>query len=345
LSSKYEVGIDIGGTFTDVVILDPGSGHLAVGKRLTSSHNPAQAVINVMGEPVTVGNHDSTDLINMVNYWIGQGVTDPVLTLYQFHYYSSFPDSNNPLINTAGSLNLGAIPILVGEVGTTDITNRLDLLRQNGYLGGLFWQDSQPDMGENRIGATQLQAIMDWFYGVISTSDYLYTKYSPSLRIESARTVDGNADAFGNVYYHYIDEAFYDNGTPGNPDDDYGRVDIQVLKTADPGGIIAYRYQYFTGANRTHDAFYESTENFVKLAGQELVSSEMECSAVFLVAKLRGLRAGAILVVNTPEPPEEVLKNPEMVYKLIDMAKVKRGVDNAIKIALETVKSLNETAL
>jgi N-methylhydantoinase A len=33
-----------------VVILDPGSGHLAVGKRLTSRDNPAQAVINVMGE-------------------------------------------------------------------------------------------------------------------------------------------------------------------------------------------------------------------------------------------------------------------------------------------------------
>lgn len=47
---KYEVGIDIGGTFTDVIILDPDSGRLAVGKRLTSSDNPAQAVIDVMGE-------------------------------------------------------------------------------------------------------------------------------------------------------------------------------------------------------------------------------------------------------------------------------------------------------
>jgi N-methylhydantoinase A len=50
LLSKYEVGIDIGGTFTDVVILDPDSGRLAVGKTLTSSDNPAQAVIDVMGE-------------------------------------------------------------------------------------------------------------------------------------------------------------------------------------------------------------------------------------------------------------------------------------------------------
>jgi len=50
LPGKYQVGIDIGGTFTDVVILDPDSGRLIVGKRLTSSDNPAQAVIDVIGE-------------------------------------------------------------------------------------------------------------------------------------------------------------------------------------------------------------------------------------------------------------------------------------------------------
>ena len=44
------MGIDIGGTFTDVVILDPDSSYVSVGKRLTSSGNPAQAVIEVIRE-------------------------------------------------------------------------------------------------------------------------------------------------------------------------------------------------------------------------------------------------------------------------------------------------------
>jgi N-methylhydantoinase A/oxoprolinase/acetone carboxylase beta subunit len=44
------VGIDIGGTFTDVVIFDSDSGGVSVGKRLTSSGSPAQAVIEVMRE-------------------------------------------------------------------------------------------------------------------------------------------------------------------------------------------------------------------------------------------------------------------------------------------------------
>jgi len=48
--SKYQVGIDIGGTFTDVVILDPKSGRVSLGKKLTSTDNPARAVIEVMRE-------------------------------------------------------------------------------------------------------------------------------------------------------------------------------------------------------------------------------------------------------------------------------------------------------
>ncbi|MBI2662089.1 nucleoside phosphorylase [Candidatus Woesearchaeota archaeon] len=99
--------------------------------------------------------------------------------------------------------------------------------------------------------------------------------------------------------------------------------------------------RFFLGVNRTHDAFYEPTSNFVKLAGQRLISSEMECSAVFLVSQLRNLKAGAILVVNTPEPPEEVMKNPEIIYRLADVEKVKNGMNQAIYIALETIRSLS----
>ena len=50
LNGEYQIGIDIGGTFTDVVILDPNSGRLSVGKKLTSSDRPAQAVIQVIDQ-------------------------------------------------------------------------------------------------------------------------------------------------------------------------------------------------------------------------------------------------------------------------------------------------------
>jgi N-methylhydantoinase A len=50
VSEEYQVGIDIGGTFTDVVILDPASGRVSLGKKLTSTDNPARAVIEVIRE-------------------------------------------------------------------------------------------------------------------------------------------------------------------------------------------------------------------------------------------------------------------------------------------------------
>jgi N-methylhydantoinase A len=46
---NYQIGIDIGGTFTDVVIFNPATGRLTAGKMLTSSDRPAQAVIEVIG--------------------------------------------------------------------------------------------------------------------------------------------------------------------------------------------------------------------------------------------------------------------------------------------------------
>ena len=54
MNGNCQIGIDIGGTFTDVVILDPDSGRLTVGKKLTSSERPAQAVIQVIGEMLMV---------------------------------------------------------------------------------------------------------------------------------------------------------------------------------------------------------------------------------------------------------------------------------------------------
>ena len=98
--------------------------------------------------------------------------------------------------------------------------------------------------------------------------------------------------------------------------------------------------KYFFGINRTHDAFYEPIENFIKLEGKRFVSSEMECSAVFLISRLKNIRAGAILVVNTPEVPEEVRDDPDIIYRLVDEKKVQQGMDNAIKISLEAIKKL-----
>ena len=41
---RYRAGIDIGGTFTDLVLVDDETGERAVGKVLTSPEDPSEAV-------------------------------------------------------------------------------------------------------------------------------------------------------------------------------------------------------------------------------------------------------------------------------------------------------------
>jgi len=103
--------------------------------------------------------------------------------------------------------------------------------------------------------------------------------------------------------------------------------------------------KFFTGVNRTHDAFYEAKENFLelnKIKSKKLVSSEMECSTIFLLPMIKNLKGGAILTVATFEPLEEVAKNPELVYELIGKESVDEGIENSIKIALEAVNILEK---
>ena len=46
----YWVGVDVGGTFTDVVVHDEATGALAVGKSPTTASDPAQGLLNALGK-------------------------------------------------------------------------------------------------------------------------------------------------------------------------------------------------------------------------------------------------------------------------------------------------------
>lgn len=49
-SRSYRVGVDIGGTFTDLIIVEEGSGAFTVGKVLTTPDDPSQAIEAVLSE-------------------------------------------------------------------------------------------------------------------------------------------------------------------------------------------------------------------------------------------------------------------------------------------------------
>lgn len=106
---------------------------------------------------------------------------------------------------------------------------------------------------------------------------------------------------------------------------------------------------FHTGVNRTHDSFYEPAENLIRWGNilndsrmrdwkYPLVSSEMECSAVFFLGLLRGVQAGTILCVNTTEPLDEIQKNPDLIYQLAPPSNTNSGLEKAILIAHEAME-------
>ena len=103
---------------------------------------------------------------------------------------------------------------------------------------------------------------------------------------------------------------------------------------------------HHVGINRTHDAFYEHLDNMLRWGNifkdkrmstwpSPVVSSEMECSAVFLIAHLRGLKAGAVLAVNTLEPLNKIVEDPDLIYHLEESPDAAKGLDRAIQTALD----------
>lgn len=121
-----------------------------------------------------------------------------------------------------------------------------------------------------------------------------------------------------------------------------------------------FNFDYFTGINRTHDSFYGQAQNIknwgspfldprMKSWNYPVISSEMEASALFIIALMRGIKAGAVLAVNAnPEPLKEIAQekfafsNPITKIKTNEAAS---SIDRAIKTALEAAIILQKTRI
>jgi len=117
--------------------------------------------------------------------------------------------------------------------------------------------------------------------------------------------------------------------------------------------------KYFVGINRTHDSFYGS-QNSVTKWGEYLrddkwakydtpiLSSDMECSALFVLASLKGVKAGAILLANAePESLRKRLNKINQKVKTSDLNKrdEEKYINIQTKIVLHSVEILNKESL
>jgi len=98
----------------------------------------------------------------------------------------------------------------------------------------------------------------------------------------------------------------------------------------------------YSGIVLSTDAFYGSDEDFIRrFKDAKVLSVEMECSALFLIAGLRNLRAGAILAVdgNLAKGIKKGEFEPGEETGELD-SRVQRAIEDEIRIAIEAVKLL-----
>jgi purine-nucleoside phosphorylase len=95
-------------------------------------------------------------------------------------------------------------------------------------------------------------------------------------------------------------------------------------------GAEALGYPHHVGLVATEDAFYATTPEGARAWSRYgVLAFEMEVSALFLIGKMRGVRAGAILAVSNR------IGDPELVAEGVLREGVRRMVEVALRALLE----------
>ena len=145
-----------------------------------------------------------------------------------------------------------------------------------------------------------------------------------------------------------------DEGTTGEyiPKEFPAAADFEVV-SALVRSAQKNQLQYFAGINRTHDAFYGTQESILRWGSYlgetqwegtdtPILSSDMETSVLFVIASLRGRKAGAVLAVNAyPEPLlERITSGVRLVTAETDEMTTRSVVQSAINVALDAIVTL-----
>jgi N-methylhydantoinase A len=67
MTGQLQIGIDVGGTFTDVVLLDPATGRLESTKVLTTAHDQSEGVVTATQALLARTGHAGTDVVVLIH--------------------------------------------------------------------------------------------------------------------------------------------------------------------------------------------------------------------------------------------------------------------------------------
>lgn len=108
------------------------------------------------------------------------------------------------------------------------------------------------------------------------------------------------------------------------------RALVEAAESASGGGV-----RYHVGPVATEDALYAVTPEWRdRWAGRGVLAQEMEASAIFTVAALRGMEAGCLLTVSNSAGQHERLPEEELLP----------AIDRMIEVALEAALALGRSA-
>jgi len=114
---------------------------------------------------------------------------------------------------------------------------------------------------------------------------------------------------------------------PAVPDFQFTNLLIQTANELTKGTEV----KVFSGINATDDAFYGETEEWIKkLIDLKLLNVEMEASALYTIAHLRGVKAACICGTSGN------LKTGEVVYTT-ENVKLAEAWEKEIEVVLETI--------
>ncbi|MBI2427152.1 MAG: nucleoside phosphorylase [Candidatus Kerfeldbacteria bacterium] len=130
-------------------------------------------------------------------------------------------------------------------------------------------------------------------------------------------------------------------------------ADLDVV-TALRNAAVSEQSPFVLGLNRTHDAFYGTQDSVTKWGtyltdkrwkdtDSPILSSDMETAALFVIALLRGVKAGAILTVNAdPEPLQDRVDGKTLpVVADANPELTKATLARTIRIALNALSSFS----
>ncbi|MEM1774327.1 MAG: purine-nucleoside phosphorylase [Acidilobaceae archaeon] len=121
----------------------------------------------------------------------------------------------------------------------------------------------------------------------------------------------------GNIYYQYYGELICG---PSAPDFDILRLLVEMSSRSNTS--------YHVGPIVSSDAFYSESPGFARVWSERgILAVEMECSTLFTISRMRGVKSGAILVV---------VDSP-LNYRKLDESILNEKIKVAASIALETL--------